>query len=268
MKESRRCTPRRCNRIEPHLCRPQNRRMLAARLLAPLLLAAAGAAQADPGYYVITPYDQAGTTTLELRHWSVKPRDGAERVWPELAIGHGFTSRWTTLLLASFIGPSDQRTRLSLLSWQNNWLLTQGEWPIDIALHGNLIRPADRSDGHTLEFGPLLQGDIGRTQWNANLLFERRFGTDEPRPTALKYQWQLRHRWRPALHWGVQGFGELGDWNDWAPRSRQSHRAGPSLFTTLQLLPGWTVDASAAVLLGSTYSQHGRMVTLRVAASF
>jgi hypothetical protein len=246
--------------------------MLTPRRIAAAALAVAAmptpTAHADPGYYLIAPYDHAGVTTAELRYWTVKPRGGAERVWPEIAISRGLTSRWTTLLLGSFIGQADLRTRLSLASWQNNWLLTQGEWPIDLALHTNLIVDAERSAGRTLEWGPVLQGDIGRTRWNANLLFERRFSTDAPRPTALKYQWRLHHRWLPGWQAGLLGFGELGDWNDWVPRARQSHRAGPSLSAELPLASGRTLQFDAGVLFGSTYAQHGRMVTLRVAASF
>lgn len=223
---------------------------------------------ADPGYYLVAPYDQAGITTAELRYWTVKPRGGAEQVWPELGISHGVNSRWTTGLLASFIGGADLRTRSNLLNWHNTVLLTQGEWPVDVALHGSLIADADRRAGRTLEWGPLLQGDIGRTRWNANLVFEHRVSTEAPRPTALKYQWRVQHRWVPGLQAGLLGFGELGEWKDWAPRARQSHRAGPSLSAEWPRASGGTLQVDAGVLLGSTYTQHGRMVTLRVATSF
>lgn len=247
--------------------------MSTLRRIAAAALAAAGplagpATRADPGYYLITPYDQAGVTTAELRYWTVKPRGGAEQVWPELGLRHGVNSRWTTGLLASFIGGADLRTRASLLNWHNTVLLTQGKSPIDVGLHASLIADADRSAGRTLEWGPLLQGDIGRTRWNVNLLFERRFSTDRPRPTALKYQWRVQHRWMPGLRAGLLGFGELGDWNDWAPRARQSHRAGPTLSAEWPLASGRSLHVDAGVLSGSTYAQHGRMVTLHVAASF
>ncbi len=237
-------------------------------LCAAVLATLAGTARAEPGYYVHAPYDLAGVTTLELRHWTTKARGRGERVWPELAIGHGLNSRWHTQLLASFVGPSNLRTRLDLWRWQNIVQLTQGEWPVDVALLGALVRPAERADGHLLEAGPLLQGDLGRTRWNLNLLFERRLGAEEHRPTELKVQWQLRHRWQPALHVGLSGFSELGDWNHWLPRDRQSHRAGPAVFGTLPLAGGTTLQLDAAVLRGATFGQHGRMVTLRVAASF
>ncbi|NRF70947.1 hypothetical protein HLB44_28470 [Aquincola sp. S2] len=233
------------------------------------LLAACAAAHADPGYYVLSSYGLApGTSSAELRYWTVKPRGEPERIWPELGIGHAVSSRWSTLLLASFIGSSNLHVRSSLWSWQNNLQLTQGEWPVDLALHANLIRPAERANGHTLEFGPLLQTDVGRVQLNANLLFERRFGADAPRPTQLKYQWQFRHRWRAQLHWGLQGFGELGEWDHWAPRDRQSHRGGPALFASLPLSPGVTLKTHAALLIGSTYRDHGRMLSLRMACEF
>ena len=93
-----------------------------------LLLTAAGACPAaDPGYYVVVPYDDTGVTTVELRHWTVRADGRAEVVWPEVAVAYGVNSRWTTSLLTSWIGPSDLRTHVSAVDWRNVVLLTQGE---------------------------------------------------------------------------------------------------------------------------------------------
>ena len=60
---------------------------------------------------------------------------------------------------------------------------------------------------------------------------------------------------------------ELGDWNRWADRDAQSHRAGPALFGTLAL-GSRTLDWQAAYLVGSTYARHGRLFSLRVKFDF
>ncbi len=234
------------------------------------LLLGCAAASADPGYYVVTVYGEPGVRTLDYRYWAVK-RPGAEVVsWPELGLGWTVNSRWYTELLASWIGSPSSATRLSSLNWQNDLLLTQGEYPFDLALHTLLVGVQDPWPGkpsRLLEFGPALQTDIGRTQLNLNAVFERPVSGAAAQSTQLKYQWQLRYRWRPELHLGAQGFGELGPWHDWSDGSAQSHRAGPALFGTLPSAAP-SLAWQAAYLIGSTYARRGRMFTMRLKFDF
>jgi hypothetical protein len=228
----------------------------------------AASARADPGYYVVTPYEREGLASAEVRYWTVKPDAAGEATWPELAVGYGVNSRWTTLLLASWLGEPSKATKLNAWSWQNEVLLTQGELPVDIGAHLALVRTVGEYAGDAAEYGPVLQTEFGPTQVNFNLIFDRaRRGGAWQRPN-LKYQWQLRRHGTPALNVGLQGFGELGPWDRWAPHDRQSHRAGPALFGTL--LPGdrRAVDWQAALLFGRTYAQSGRMLSLRAVSSF
>jgi len=233
-----------------------------------LVLAFAAPAAADPGYYVVTPYDNEGLVIVDLRYWSTHPKHGAPAVWPEFGIGYGVTSRWTTELFWSGIGPTLSEVGPSTLNWQNQWLLTQGELPLDIALHLQWVRDLTGARRHLLEWGPLLQTDFGRTQVNLNLVFERGQGHARGQPTALKYQWQLRHRWQPGLHFGAQGFGEVGPWDDWLPSSRQSHRAGPAVFFTLRGGGDRALKLQAAWLVGRTYGRSGSMFTMRTHVEF
>jgi hypothetical protein len=237
-----------------------------ALTLAPLALVS-GTALADPGYYVVTVYDDPGARSVDFRYWVVRsPGDGAV-AWPEIGLAWNPTGRWYTEVLASYVGGYDFPTRLSTLNWQNDYLLTQGQYPLDLALHTLLVRPQNPAAGGALEFGPALQTDVGRTQLNFNLVFERSFGSTATDPTQLKYQWQVRHRWRPGLHFGAQGFGELGPWKHWSPRGEQSHRAGPALFGQVPL-GAQSLSWQAAYLSGSTYATHGSMFTMRVKLDF
>lgn len=238
------------------------------RWICRLAMLAAAPAAADPGYYVITAYPDAGRTTAELRYWSVESPGRPTRLWPELALFHGVSSRWTTGLLASWVGRAGEAQHLSTLNWVNQLMLTQGEWPLDLALHLQWVREADPADGQALELGLVTQTDIGRTQLNLNLILERAFHNGGANRTNLKYQWQLRHRWQPALHLGLQGFGELGPWDDWSPRPQQSHRAGPALFGTLRFDGDRLLQWQAAYLLGHTYGRRGDMGSLRLAWSW
>ena len=189
--------------------------------------------------------------------------DGAE-----IGLGYGVTSRWTTEVFLSYIGSSEMAMRLSTLNWQNDVLLTQGELPFDLALHLLLTSNRIDTDYSAVEFGPVLQTDVGRTQLNFNFFFEHNYGPDAPTATQLKYQWQVRHRWTPQWHFGLQGFGELGPWDRWLPRSQQSHRAGPALFTTLHLSDRDAIKLQAAYLIGKTNGYPGHEFTLRALYEF
>lgn len=52
------------------------------RLLLVSLLLAARAAIADPGYYLVTAYDNAGRVNIDCRYWTVKAHRSAEVIWP------------------------------------------------------------------------------------------------------------------------------------------------------------------------------------------
>lgn len=236
--------------------------MTTRHTLAAGLALAAASAGADPGYYVVAPYDRAGQWTLDAMYWTVKSAQRGEQVWPELGLAHGVTSRWSTGLRCSAIGPANLRTRSSTLNWHHTLLLTQGEWPLDVALYAQRVHDL-RDAAHAVEAGVLLQGELGRVQWNFNTVWER-VPRDGGRQTRLKLQWQLRTRVQPGLHLGVVGFDELGPWDDWLPHARQSHRAGPLLEHR------WRdgAEASAAWLLGRTDGRSGHMASLRLARHF
>ena len=239
--------------------------LCSARSLATCLLAFTSTlAAADPGYYVVTAYDNEGQRSIDFRYWTVKSPGSPAVLWPEVGIGYGVTSRWYTEIFGSFIGTMDTAFKRSSLNWQNEFLLTQGNLPIDIALHATLIRYPEADEGTTFEYGPVLQTDIGRTQLNLNLFFEHTWRSEYASArTQMKYQWQAKYRWTPAVQFGAQGFGELGDWAKWAPRDEQSHRVGPALFGRWDFGQGRALLYQAAWLVGSTYGQNGNMFSMR-----
>lgn len=243
-------------------CRPAVGR-LACALAGWAGLAALAPARADPGYYVVGAYDHAGRVSAELRYWTVSPDGRPAMLWPELGLAWGVNPRWTTRLLASWVGRRLDAQQPESLQWHNDWLLTQGEWPLDLALH-TALRRGFRGHGDALEWGPVGVTDLGRTQLTGNLFFERGLGRGDDRPTQLKYQWQLRHRWQPGLHLGAQGFGELGRWDDWAAAGRQSHRLGPALFVTPGPQGARPLQLQLAWLRGKTYGRPGHMLSLQL----
>ena len=242
----------------------------AVRLAATLLACtASGAAYADPGYYLVTPYDEAGQVKLELRYWTVQNRDRRRVDWPELGIGYGVTPRWTTELLPSYIRTLGATgTTLSSLNWQNDLMLTQGQFDVDIALHTLLVRNYAAGSANAFEFGPSLQYDLDRFRFNGNVIFERSMGEAVHRPVQLKLQGQVNYRWRPALQFGWQGFAELGDWNQRPTAARRSVRMGPVVSGNFPLGGSENLYYQVAVLNGRVFNRPGRMMTARLMYSF
>lgn len=232
------------------------------------LLLFAGPAQADPGYYLVTVYEDVDRARIDYRYWTVAPKGGDEVVWPEIGIGYGVTPRWYTELFTSYIGSSFAQSQPSTLNWQNDFLLTQGQYDVDVALHTNLVIDQTGANASALEFGPVLQTDVGRVQLNGNLVFEQALNGPSGQVPQLKYQWQVKYRWNAALHTGIQGFGELGQWNQWAPDSRQSHRWGPVVSGSWTLTGQQSIEYQAAYLRGRVYTMDADMLSIRLQYRF
>jgi hypothetical protein len=75
----------------------------------------------------------------------------------------------------------------------------------------------------------------------------------------MGYQWQAKYRWKPAFEFGLQGFGEMGEWDNWAPRAAQSHRFGPALFGKILLGGSQEIEYKTSYLmdLSSRARSHG-----------
>jgi len=236
--------------------------VLSLHLLAGLSLCAP--AQADPGYYLVRPYAAAGKTSLDLRYWTVQAPGEPALLWPELGLRHGFSERWTSEFLLSWIGPGWRAQKLSSLNWMNQWLLTGADSDFDLALHSQLIHNRGRRGGTALEIGPSWQGDWGLHRLNFNLLLEHDWARHEG--SQLKLQWQWSRPMQPGLRLGLQGFGELGRWNHGLPAAQQSHRAGPVLHWVPEGQRG--VSLNLAYLWGRTYGRRGDMFSAQLLLDF
>ncbi len=219
---------------------------------------------AEPGYYLVEVYEDQGAAHIDFRYWTVKAKGGSEVVWPEIGIGYGVTKRWYTELYMSYEGLAFSNSTPSSLNWQNDFLLTQGQFDFDLALHTNLAKGQESSDDDALEIGPVLQTDIGRVQLNANLIFEKSLAPGNTDAPQLKYQWQAKYRWKNGVRAGVQGFGELGPWNQWLTADRQSHRWGPVISSTWELQGRQRIETQAAYLTGKVFGNAADMLSVRL----
>jgi hypothetical protein len=219
---------------------------------------------AETGYYLVSTYDVEGQKSVDFKYWNADYNNRPNVSSPEIGFGYGVTSRWYTELSAVWIRVHGRLDKLSGLEWQNDYMLTQGQYPFDLALHTQVSRSDSRPHSYGVEIGPVLQTEIVRTQFNFNVFFQHEFHNDEPGETELAYQWQIKQRWKSWLQPGVQGFGEVGKWNDWLPRSKQSHRAGPAVFGSRDVGPNQELKYEAAWLVGRNSGRTARSFTMRV----
>jgi len=222
---------------------------------------------AATGYYLVSVYNAEDQVSVDYKYWNAKSNSAPPFGSPELGIGYGVTSRWYTEVYGVYAQTAAQGTQFSSLNWQNDYLLTQGQYWFDLAIHTNIEQYTGR-DGYGLEWGPVFQTEIWRTQLNANVFLQRDYRTSRNNATQLVYQWQVRQHWKPLLNFGLQGFGELGRWDHWNSSAEQSHRAGPALFGTWYLPNAHKLLYEAAYLVGKNAARSAKSFTMRVQYAF
>lgn len=230
----------------------------AAALIALALfsLSVAFIATAGPSDYVITPIVEDGEREIDFKAGTTKERDGMRKSKYSVGLGMGVNSWWFTEIYAIWHKETGERSSFDAWEWENKFQVTDtGKYPVDIGVLFEIERPRDRSQGYEYRWGPLLQADVTPTlQANLNLLFEKHIRGSDLGKAELGYQWQLKYRWRPEFEFGLQGFGDVGPWNKWEPKSAQPHVAGPAAFGRIKVGQRQTIKYNAGLLFGLTDS--------------
>lgn len=223
---------------------------------------------AGPSDYVITPIVEEGEREVDVKGGSARFRDGTRANKESIGLGLGVNSWWFTEVYAIWHKDPGQAHGFDAWEWENKFQLTEtGKYPVDVGLLFEIERPKDRNEGCEYRWGPLLQADLTpNLQGNLNLLFVKHIRASEPSKAELGYQWQLKYRWTPAFEYGLQGFGNMGPWDDWMKPADQSHVAGPALFGRVKLGDRQTLKYNAGLLLGLNHGAARN--TLRVQAEY
>ena len=148
----------------------------------------------------------------------------------------------------SYSSAPGQGGRIAEYKSENIFLLTEpGRYWLDVGMIVEVVR--NRAEGlNEIEFGPLLQKQVGREQFNLNFELSRELV--DGAKTELGYAWQWKHRGNPKLEFGLQGFGDLGPTGALG-RTHES-KLGPAMFGTTRLASGRKVKYDGAVLVGVT----------------
>jgi hypothetical protein len=235
--------------------------LLAGALLVPPL------AHAGPADYIYTPTVEYGEKEIDFKAGSSRTGNEPRESAASLGFGYGAKEWWFTEAYLKVKRAANQGTRFDALEWENKFQLTDtGRYPVDVGFLLETERPQDHAEGWEVTWGPLLQTEFGKFQFNANLLFQRNYRAANPADTQFLYQWQAKYRWLAQFEFGVQGFGEMGPWQRWAATEQRNQRAGPAVFGKLALGNRQAIKYNAAWLLGTSSAAPDH--TLRVQVEY
>lgn len=222
------------------------------QLIACLSLFYIGHAVAGPADYIYLPTVEEGEKEIDFKYGTAKDQSGTRKHVTSLGFGYGATDYWFTEIYLKHERESGDG--LTLVEWENKFQLTEtGKYAVDVGLITEIEAPIHHGgEPWEVKIGPLFQTEFGKVQLNGNVLFERKIGGDDSgnHITEMGYQWQAKYRLQPTFEFGAQGFGEMGEWNDWDKSKEQNHRFGPAVFGKFALGNKQAIKYNAAWLFG------------------
>ena len=234
-------------------------------LLAAGAMLYASAAMADPNDYVHDPAVEPGEREIDFKFGTASRGADPAAAAASIGLGYGATDWWFTELYAKYMRESGAGTTFDAIEWENKFQLTEtGKYPVDLGMLLEIEHPKDRAEGWEVTWGPLLQAEWGKVQVNFNPLLRRNYRSQDLADTHFVYEWQAKYRWRRHFEFGVQGFGDTGKWNDWAPHAEQDHRLGPALFGKVALGGGYALEYNAGYLIGASPAAPDHTFRLQV----
>ncbi len=240
---------------------------MALSALAALCLFAAVNVHAGPNDYIRMPTVEYGEREIDFKSGVHKNRDGSTE--SAHSIGYGFTptSWWFTELYAKYARPAGEANSFDAWEWENRFQLTEsGKYPVDLGFLLEIERPKDRAEGYEVTYGPMLQTEWGKLQGNFNAFIQKHIRARESFDTELLYQLQFKYRNSEQLEWGIQGFGNVGQWNQWNSSGQQEFKIGPALFGKVRTGTKEAIKWNAGLLAGTT--QASPKTTLRLQAEY
>ena len=223
--------------------------------------------QAGPNDYIRTPTVEYDEREIDLKSGVHRNRDGSTEAAHSVGLGLTPTSWWFTEVYAKYTKPVGEASGFDAWEWENRFQLTEsGQYPVDVGFLLEVERPKDRTEGYEITYGPMFQTEWGRLQGNFNVFLQKHVRATAGFDTELLYQLQLKHRHSAQLEWGLQGFGNVGRWDQWNPRGQQEFKIGPALFGKVKTGPREAIKWNVGLLAGTTDATP--KTTLRLQAEY
>jgi hypothetical protein len=234
--------------------------------IALLLALAAPTVFAGPADYIYLPIVEYGEKEIDFKFGTAKQQNGERKQVSSLGFGYGVTEYWFTEVY--FKHEREGGDSLTLGEWENKFQITEtGKYPVDLGLVVEIEAPLNKNEAYEFKLAPLMQTEFGKVQLNGNLVFERTFGPGD-HITEMGYQWQTKYRWKPSFEFGLQGFGEIGEWDHWDASDEQNHRLGPAVFGKIGLGTKQAIKYNAALLFGASEAAPDHTFRMQVEYEF
>jgi len=235
---------------------------IAAVMLVSMFLLPLPAHATHKVYY---PTVDQGETELELRGhvtWD-SDRDKQNEQKYKMGIGHGFTHFWFSEVYIEVEKPAGESSyEVESYEWENLFQLTeQGKYWADWGFLIEYSKARESENPDKVELTPIMQKQLGRQLLTLNLTFERETGSNAEDDWELAYAWQLRWLGDPKLEFGLEGFGALGEVDNWKSYSDQEHQIGPAIFGKIKTAGGNAWKYRAALLAGLTSATPNATLT-------
>lgn len=216
--------------------------------------------------YIYLPTVEYGEKEIDFKFGTAKQQNGERKQVSSLGFGYGVTEYWFTEVY--FKHEREGSDTLTLGEWENRFQLTEtGKYPVDLGLVVEIEAPLNKNEAYEFKLAPLMQTEFGKVQLNGNLVLERTFGPGD-HITELGYQWQTKYRWKPSFEFGLQGFGEVGKWDNWAPADEQEHRMGPAIFGKIGLGTKQAIKYNVALLFGTSEAAADHTFRMQIEYEF
>lgn len=237
--------------------------------LALCALCASPLAHAGPADYVYTPTVEQGEREIDFKLGGANKSATPQEFGASIGFGYGATSWWFSEVYLKYKQELNENTKFDAVEWENKFQLTEtGQYAADLGFLLEIERPRDHDEGWEVKAGPLLQTEVGKLQFNLNLLFQRSYLAASPSPTKFLYQWQAKYRATPTFEYGLQGFADMGAWDNWAKQDEQEHLIGPAIFGKVPLGQRHAIKYNAAFLFGFTKASADNTLRMQVEYEF
>jgi len=224
-------------------------------------------AHAGPADYVYTPMVEKGEREIDFKSGTAD--SDPRKTVATIGLGYGANDWWFTEAYVKYAKEGSDGIKYDAFEWENKFQLTEtGKYPVDVGFITEIEVARDSDEGIELKVGPLFQTDFDKLQLNGNLLFEKVFDAVVSSPTVAGYQYQVKYRWQPELEYGLQGFGEMGEWDHWDASEDQLHKVGPAIFGKFALGNRQAIKYNAAWLFGLTDATPDNTFRLQVEFEF
>jgi len=229
---------------------------LAVATLAIGLLMLFTASPVHASYKVYYPQVVKGESEIELRGYVDYDKDPTIDNTQSFKVGagHSFTDYWFTEVYAEIDkAAGDSTYAVGAYEWENLFQLTEpGRYWADFGFAIEYAHARESTDPNEWELMPIVQKQLGQQLITLNVPFVYETGNNAAKKWELEYAWQYKWLGNPALEFGIEGYGKLGEATNWSPASQQTHQMGPSLFGKIKAGPGHAWQYQVGMLFGLT----------------